>query len=275
MIHIQRREELDFGYELFIAAISILSVFNMVISYIPGVDPDAIRVVYIINAVLTLLFIYDFGLRFATAPSRSFYFIRNYGWADLLAIIPAFRIFRLFRIYKAYRIVEKHGGRQVLTYLSQNRAESALFILVLMVILIIEGGAFMVLQAERASSSANIQTASDAIWWAYVTITTVGYGDRYPITTQGRLVGILVLTTGVAVFATFAGLISSKLLASPTKEEELPEEISVEEDQIARYRADLKRLISERDKIETEITTLIEKLDQLMEKGHSPENEST
>jgi voltage-gated potassium channel len=275
MIHIQRREELDFGYELFIAAISILSVFNMVISYIPGVDPDAIRVVYIINAVLTLLFIYDFGLRFATAPSRSFYFIRNYGWADLLAIIPAFRIFRLFRIYKAYRIVEKHGGRQVLTYLSQNRAESALYILVLMVILIIEGGAFMVLQAERASSSANIQTASDAIWWAYVTITTVGYGDRYPITTQGRLVGILVLTTGVAVFATFAGLISSKLLASPTKEEELPEEISVEEDQIARYRADLKRLISERDKIETEITTLIERLDNLMEKGHSPENEST
>jgi voltage-gated potassium channel len=275
MIHIQRREELDFGYELFIAAISILSVFNMVLSYIPGVDPDAIRVVYIINAVLTLLFIYDFGLRFATAPSRSFYFIRNYGWADLLAIIPAFRIFRLFRIYKAYRIVEKHGGRQVLTYLSQNRAESALFILVLMVILIIEGGAFMVLQAERASSSANIQTASDAIWWAYVTITTVGYGDRYPITTQGRLVGILVLTTGVAVFATFAGLISSKLLASPTKEEELPDEIPVEEDQIARYRADLKRLISERDKIETEITTLIERLDQLMEKGHAPENEST
>jgi voltage-gated potassium channel len=79
MIHIKRREQLDFGYELFIAAVSILSVFNMVLAYIPGVDQDAINVVYIINAVLTLLFIYDFSLRLATAPSRSFYFIRHYA----------------------------------------------------------------------------------------------------------------------------------------------------------------------------------------------------
>jgi len=164
MIHIKRREQLDFGYELFIAAISILSVFNMVLSYIPGVDQDAINVVYIINVVLTLLFIYDFGLRLGTAPSRSFYFFRDYGWADLLATIPALRIFRLFRIYKAYRIIHKSGISYVVTYLSTNRAQSALYILVLMVILIIESGGFMVLQAERASTSANILTASDAIW---------------------------------------------------------------------------------------------------------------
>src|SRR5512136_3498123 len=130
MFHIKRREQLDFEYELFIAAVSILSVFNMVLAYIPGVDQDAINVVYIINAVLTLLFIYDFGLRLATAPSRSDYFLRNYGWADLLAIIPALRIFRLFRIYKAYRLVKKHGTNFILDYLSNNRAEAAVYLLV-------------------------------------------------------------------------------------------------------------------------------------------------
>src|SRR5512139_2171344 len=254
MIQIKRREQLDFGYELFIAAVSILSVFNMVLAFIPGVDQDAINVVYIINAVLTLLFIYDFGLRLATAPSRSFYFFRDYGWADLLATIPALRIFRLFRIYKAYRIIHKSGTRYIITYLSRNRAESALYILVLMVIIIIESGGFLVLQAERASLSANILTAADAIWWAYVTITTVGYGDRFPTTTAGRIVGILVMTTGVAVFATFAGLISSKLLASPAKEEESQEQPQAGEDQAARYLAELKHLIGEREKIETEIT---------------------
>ena len=51
-----------------------------------------------------------------------------------------------------------------------------------MVTLIIESGAFLVLQAERASPDANILTAADAIWWAYVTITTVGYGDQFPVT---------------------------------------------------------------------------------------------
>ena len=224
MIHIMRREELDFGYEIFIAAVSVLSVLNMVLSSIPGVDQDAVNVVLIINAVLTLLFIYDFILRLATAPSRQFYFFRNYGWADLLAVIPMFRIFRLFRIYKAYRIVRNYGLEYIATYLSRNRAQSAFYILVVMVLIIIELGAFLVLQAEHASPDANILTATDAIWWAYVSITTVGYGDRYPVTTSGRLVGILVLTTGVAVFATFAGLISSKLLASPEKEEESPEQ---------------------------------------------------
>ncbi|MCE5299235.1 MAG: ion transporter [Methanoregulaceae archaeon] len=247
--------QLDFGYELFIAAVSILSVFNMLLAYIPGVDQDALNVVYIINLVLTPLFIFDFSFRLATAPSRSHYFFRDYGWADLLAVIPALRIFRLFRIYKAYRIIHKYGGRYIVTYLSNNRAASALYILVLMVILIIESGGFMVLQAERASLSANILTAGDAIWWAYVTITTVGYGDRFPVTTQGRLVGILVMTTGVAVFATFAGLISSKLLAPSAKEEETPEQAPVGEDEAARYRAELKQLISEREKIEMEITS--------------------
>ena len=264
---IKRREQLDFGYELFIAAVSILSVFNMVLAYIPNVDQDAINVVATINAVLTLLFIFDFGLRLATAPSRSFYFLRDYGWADLLACIPQLRIFRMFRIYKAYRLIKKYGVHYITTFLSTNRAAAALYILVLMVIIIIESGGFLVLQAERASLSANIVTAGDAIWWAYVTITTVGYGDRFPTTTVGRIVGILVMTTGVAVFATFAGLISSKLLTSPAKEEESSEQPLAGEDQAARYLAELKHLIAEREKIETEITSRVEKLEQLLEKG--------
>jgi voltage-gated potassium channel len=268
MFNIKRREELDLGYEIFIAAISILSVFNMVIIYIPGVDSDAVNVLYIINAVLTVLFIYDFSLRFATAPSRSNYFFRNYGWADLLACIPAFRIFRLFRIYKAYRLVHKYGVAYIKTYLSNNRAASALYILVLMVIIIIEVGGFMVLQQERADPAANITTAGDAIWWAYVTITTVGYGDQFPVTGGGRMVGIMVMTTGVAVFATFAGLISSKLLASPAKEEEKPE-VPAEGDAVARYRAELKQLIGERERIEGEIAGRLDKLDKLLAEAPS------
>lgn len=261
MMRIGRREQLDFGYELFIAAISILSVFNMALAYLPGVDPDAINVVYIVNAVLTLLFIYDFGLRLATAPSRPRYFLRDYGWADLLAIVPAFRIFRLFRIFKAYRIVHRYGTGYILTYLSRNRAESALYILVLMVILIIEAGAFLVLQAERGSPDANIVTAVDAIWWAYVTITTVGYGDRYPVTIGGRLVGILVLTTGVAVFATFAGLISSKLLGPTIVEDESPGEPRADE-AAAGSLAELHRLLAERKKIDTAIAARVEALER-------------
>jgi len=266
MIRIKRRDQLDFGYELFIAAVSVLAVFNNLLSLIPGLDQDAVNVVLIINSVLTLLFIYDFGLRLVTAPSRSFYFLRDYGWADLLAIFPQFRIFRLFRIFKAYRLVNKYGLQNIFTYLARNRAQSALYILVLMVTLIIESGAVLVLQAERGSPDANILTAGDAIWWAYVTITTVGYGDRFPVTVPGRMVGIMVLTTGVAVFATFAGLISSKLLGPAAREEESPDESPAGKDLAARYLAELKQLIGEREKVDTEIAARLGKLELMLEK---------
>jgi hypothetical protein len=61
MVRIRRREQRDFGYELFIAAVSILSVFNMVLTYIPVDDPDAVHVVILINTVITLIFIFDFS----------------------------------------------------------------------------------------------------------------------------------------------------------------------------------------------------------------------
>jgi hypothetical protein len=75
------------------------------------------------------------------------------------------------------------------------------------------------------------------------------------------------MTTGVAVFATFAGLISSKLLAAPAKEDASRAQSPVGEDQAARYLAELKYLIGEREKIETEITSRVEKLEQLLDKG--------
>jgi voltage-gated potassium channel len=136
-----------------------------------------------------------------------------------------------------------------------------------MVIIIIESGGFLVLQAESASESANITTAGDAIWWAYVTITTVGYGDRFPVTTGGRLVGIMVMTTGVAVFATFAGLISSKLLASPAKddEEKKPEEDIIPfEKQVITGIDEIKLYMSQQENKNQEISVRLDKLENLL-----------
>jgi voltage-gated potassium channel len=71
-----------------------------------------------------------------------------------------------------------------------------------LVLCVLEFGALAVLKAESGAPNANITNASDAIWWAYVTITTVGYGDRFPTTNWGRIVGIFVMTAGVGLFGT-------------------------------------------------------------------------
>jgi voltage-gated potassium channel len=75
-------------------------------------------------------------------------------------------------------------------------------------ILMIIFSSIAILQFEKDINS-NIKTAEDAIWWSYVTITTVGYGDKYPITTEGRIIGAILMTTGVGIFGTFTALVSS------------------------------------------------------------------
>lgn len=265
--------DLDLGYEIFIALISILSVFNMLLVFIPGVNPEAVHVVSTVNAFLTLIFLFDFGVRFYRAKSRSFYFYHDYGWADLLACAPVLRFLRVFRIFKAYRLIHKHGIKSLLGYLSSHRADAALFILIFAVILIIQTGSFLILAAEAASPDANIVTSSDAMWWVYVTITTVGYGDRYPVTDMGRLVGMLIMTTGVGVFATFAGYISNKLLA-PREPEQGPEGGLDMPPPAAVTLAELKKYLAEREKIDAEITTRLTRLERQI-RGETLPSDST
>ena len=73
-----------------------------------------------------------------------------------------------------------------------------------------------VLAAERGAEDSNINTASDAVWWSYVSITTVGYGDRYPVTPMGRSIGVVVLTIGVALFGVITGFLA-KLFLEPRR----------------------------------------------------------
>ena len=254
----------DPGYEIFIALVSILSVINLFIEFLPVININARNVLEIINVGLSIIFIGDFSYRLITAKSRSYYFIRDWGWADLLACAPVFRILRLFRIAKAYKIITRLGFDNIVQQLSRKRAEFALYILIFSVILILEMGSSWVLLAESTSPYANITSANDAVWWAYVTITTVGYGDKYPVTTPGRIVGIIVMTTGVGIFATFAGYLSSKLL-TPPKEPEKPEpgNHDFEKEMIARL-DDLKQLVKTQDNRDRDIQARLEHLETLL-----------
>ena len=99
----------------------------------------------------------------------------------------------------------------------ERRAQSVFLAAVLLTVLLLVFSSLSMLQFESGSDG-NIRNAEDAMWWAVTTMTTVGYGDRFPVTTEGRLVGVFLMIAGIGVFGSFSGLVASWFL-SPRRQE--------------------------------------------------------
>ena len=212
-----RRELKNTGYEIFIGILSILSIFNLVLLY--AIDDDGLdTVLFFMNAILSAIFLADFTYRLFTAESKAHYFFRRFGWADLLASLPfqQVKVLRVFRLVRVFGLLRVYGIKNVGRSLLHDRAGSALLTLLLMGILVLEFGSLEILHIEQDAPGANITTASDALWYNIVTISTVGYGDRYPVTNNGRIVGSLIIIIGVGIFGTFTGYLAN-LFLTPSK----------------------------------------------------------
>lgn len=218
----ERSELKSIGYEIFIGILSILSIVNLVLLFVVQ-DKSLDTVLTVMNGIFSAIFVADFLYRIVTAPSAGAYFFRHFGWADLVASVPLaqFKILRVFRLVRVYRLLGDVGTRTVRRALIRDRAGSSLYVLLLMGILVLEFGSLLILRVEQNAPGANITTASDAIWYTVVTISTVGYGDQYPVTEAGRLVGTAVIVVGVGIFGTFTGYLANFFL-SPRKKGSAP-----------------------------------------------------
>jgi voltage-gated potassium channel len=258
------KELKNLGYEMFIGALSILSIVNLVLSYMFQQNRNLQYVVLIMNAFFMPIFLADFFYRLFTAESKTFYFFRNFGWADLLSSLPVaqLKVLRLFRLWRVIRLVRNFGLRNMLRELIDNRAANALLTVVFLVLCVLEFGSLAVLSAEQFAQGANITNASSALWWAFVTITTVGYGDRYPVTNMGRLVGVFVMIAGVGLFGTLSGFLANTFLAPPKKKEaaEVPAEPS---DPKARL-AEIRRMLEVQEQTTADLKAKLDEIDKLL-----------
>lgn len=203
------------NYEIFIGMVSMLSLLNMVLYYVVKSDRHLEGILGFMNYFLSLLFMMDFAARMITSRHRADYFFRRFGWADLLGSLPfhSAKLLRLFRLIRVYRVMRKYGAKNLVLTLIRDRAGSSLFLMLLLGILVLEFGSLAILKIEGDDPAANIRTSSDALWYVIETISTVGYGDMYPVTNPGRLVGSLIIIVGVGIFGTFTGYLANFFIA--------------------------------------------------------------
>jgi len=244
------------GYEIFIGALSVLSLVNIVLFLLLR-DPATQEVVRLIDAMLSMVFLIDFMARLRRATSRSDYFFRQFGWADLLASLPFphLKVLRIFRLIRVSRLLRRYGARKIGRSLIKDRAGSALLTLLLVGVLVLEFGSLLMLAIEKHAPHGNITTASDAFWYVIVTMSTVGYGDQYPVSNAGRELGTFIIVVGVGIFGTLTGYLANLFLA-PRKEE--PAEAATTADEAKEQLQQLKELMEQQQaaiaKLERAIT---------------------
>ena len=197
-------------FDIVIVVLSIYVLIALIIDSFFKLAPEVSKLLYVIDDLICALFLYDFFYRFIKAPSKLKFM--KWGWIDLISSIPTFeylrygrliRLIRLFRILRAFRSV-----KYLTSHIFKTRTRGTFSTVSLISFLMLIFGSIAILQVETVPES-NIKTAGDSIWWSFVTITTVGYGDKFPVTGEGRVIAAFLMITGVTLFGTFTGFIAA------------------------------------------------------------------
>lgn len=215
---------LSTGYELFILALTVVSLVIMALSLLPFNDAVQ-QLLLIYQNGLCVIFLLDFAINLRRAPTWRTYFFGQRGWLDLIGSLPTLgvlnitvllRLARLSRVTRIARIMRRENQKSLLQEVLHNRGQYAALVTALLAMMVLGSASVLVLLFEASAPGANITTGGDALWWAVVTITTVGYGDKYPVTAAGRSTGVFVMLSGVGIIGSLAGILSSVLVPPPT-----------------------------------------------------------
>jgi voltage-gated potassium channel len=254
------------SYNIFILVLTVLSLAVMVVMLFPLSEPTLTLLSYY-DFLICIIFLIDFFYNLFTTPKKSDYFIRQRGWLDLLGSIPSFgitqyggllRLARLSRLARIAKLMRGENKKKLVKDVLENRGQYAAFITILLALIVITVASTLVLQFESVSPDAKILTGRDAFWYSMVTITTVGYGDYYPVTTGGRITAMFIMVAGVGIIGALASILASLLVggSSAPEEDQTPtaapaptveEELAAIKNELAAMRQLMKKIAVEKD----------------------------
>ena len=195
--------------------LTVLAVLFLAVYAWPILDPDqpawALVLCRVTTAVVWLVFVADYVARLVLSVDRRA-FVRG-NLLDLAVIVlPLLRPLRLLRLVRVLTVLNRHASGslrgRVVVYLAGS------------VSLLLFVASLAVLDAERGAEGSNIGSFSDALWWAFATVTTVGYGDRFPVTVGGRAVAAGLMLAGIALIGVVTATFASWLIERVAEVEE-------------------------------------------------------
>lgn len=247
-------------YELFIFALTIYALLVVVAYWLLPVSAATRQALFRSDILLSVIFLADSFRSLLRAPDKGAYL--KWGWLDFLGSVPAvfpLRFARLARFIRAWRVIRTRHPRQVLREFERQRAEGVLLVTIFVSVMLVSVTSILVLELEGNAPDANIQSGPDAFWWAFSTLTTVAYGDRYPVTFLGRLVAMVLMTVGIGVFGVLASYLAAAFVGAD----------SIGAEEIDLLRDDLAEVKGGLASIETELASI----KALINEGDAPQHD--
>ena len=208
------------AFDLIVLVLIAVSLVTFSLETLPNLPATAHTTFAYSEIVITLLFTLEYGLRIATAPKKKDYILSFYGIVDLIAILPFYvasgidlRALRAVRMLRIFRILKLAGYSKAIADFGQaiRQAKEQFIIFGIAALIVLYCSAAGIYYFEHEAQPEQFASIFHSLWWAVATLTTVGYGDVYPITAGGKIFTFVVLMWGLGIVAVPAGIIASSL----------------------------------------------------------------
>lgn len=217
-------------FDYFIQSLILISLVAFSIETLPDNKVEIKRIFSLIEIICVSIFSIEYVLRVSVAKKPLKYVFSFYGVIDLLAILPfylkvavdlrALRAFRVFRIFRALKLIRYNKALRRFNMAARIvKEEIILFFIVTAILIFLSASGIFFFENEAQPES--FSSIFHSLWWAIVTLTTVGYGDVVPITIGGKIFTFFVLVIGIGVVTVPAGLVATALAKARKMEEEM------------------------------------------------------
>ncbi len=226
-IVLESETRLGKAFDISIQLLIILSLISFSVETLPNLSVKTSNILAMIERTIVVLFLIEYILRVVLSKKKLSYILSFYGLIDLISILPVFltgssgsqtlRVLRLLRLVRIFKLARYNQAiKRVGKAISIAKEELILFSFVTIILLYLS--ALGIYHFEHEAQPDKFQSIFDCLWWAVATLTTVGYGDVYPITLGGRLFTFALLMLGLGVVAVPTGIVSSALAAARREE---------------------------------------------------------